>query len=236
MDKMALIVLARYPEPGRTKTRLARVIGNEQAAMLYKAFLVDLAQRFARPEFNLHWAYTPAERNFEALMAEAVPEQRAAMSLFPQNGDDFGARLLHAFQHVHAGSFERIILIGSDSPQVSTQAIKDAYQALDAADIVLGPADDGGYYLIGMHKPHDVFSGITMSTPLVLQQTIEKAQRQGLHVRLIEQLFDIDEVADLRRLQAVLENEPELAPVTAAQIARMKEYDYHADLTALHLH
>src|SRR5690348_1553600 len=84
MDEMALIVLARYPEPGRTKTRLARVLGNEQAATLYRAFLVDLAQRFARPGFNLHWAYTPVESDFETFMASAVPEQKAVMSLFPQ--------------------------------------------------------------------------------------------------------------------------------------------------------
>jgi len=186
----------------------------------------------------MHWAYTPAERNFEAWLARAVPEQRAWMSTFPQVGDDLGARLLHAFRQGYARGFKRVIVISSDTPQLSLQMIEDAYRELDGADIVLGPADDGGYYLIGMHRPHDVFSGITMSTELVLQQTLEVAHRQNLHVRLIEQIFDIDEAADLRRLQAVLEKEPELAPVTAAQIARMKaSYDYNnADLTTLNIY
>jgi glycosyltransferase A (GT-A) superfamily protein (DUF2064 family) len=88
---------------------------------------------------------------------------------------------------------------------------------------VLGPADDGGYYLIAMRKPYDVFSGIPMSTAVVAQMTIEAARRQGLIVHLLETLFDVDELPDLQRLADLLTRDSTLAPVTAAHLITMKE-------------
>src|SRR5207244_1912779 len=111
----------------------------------------------------------------------------------------------------------------SDSPQISRATILEAQQALEVADIVLGPAEDGGYYLIGMRDSHDVFSGIPMSTEVVLQMTIEKAQQQSLSVHLLEPLFDIDEERDLIRLRALLQQDSTLAPHTAAYLAELKK-------------
>ncbi len=224
MADTALVVMARYPEAGKTKTRLARAIGDERVAALYRNFLVDLGQRFAGQEYRLHWTYTPAEVDYPAFVATLAPGLAQYAECFPQQGDDLGARLLYAFQWTHEHGFQRTIVIGSDSPHISRETIADAQKALDKADVVLGPADDGGYYLIAMRKPHDVFSGIPMSTSVVLRVTIELARSQGLEVRLLQPLFDVDELPDLLRLADMLQTDSTLAPATAAHLAKMKEY------------
>ena len=144
------------------------------------------------------------------------------MESFPQQGPDLSARLHHAFQWTYFHGFEYTIVIGSDSPHISREIIARAKSALDKADVVLGPADDGGYYLIAMRKPYDVFSGIPMSTAVVTAMTIEAAQRQGLTVHLLESLFDVDELPDLLRLAQLLTADATRAPVTAAQLATMR--------------
>ena len=226
MSDTALVVMARYPEVEKTKTRLARTIGHHETIRLYQAFLTDLAQRFAGQLCDLHWAYTPAEVDFHAFVATLTPAFAQHMRCFPQQGADLGARLLNVFQWTHARHFERTIVISSDSPQISREIIEHAREVLHEADVVLGPAEDGGYYLIAMRKPYDVFSGIPMSTSVVTQRTIELAERQNLSVRLLEPLFDIDELPDLLRLVQLLEADWTLAPVTAAYLAaRRSLYD-----------
>lgn len=215
-SKIALVVMARYPEAGKTKTRLGRIIGDDRAASLYQAFLTDLAQRFAGQAYDLHWAFTPPEANFSAFIATVAPHYTPYMTYFPQQGADLGARLHQVFVETHARGFERTVVIGSDIPHISLAPVARAIKALDEADVVLGPAEDGGYYLIAMHQPHDVFSGIPMSTSVVTQMTIELAHRQELLVRLLEPLFDVDELPDLLRLANLLQEDHTLAPATAA--------------------
>jgi rSAM/selenodomain-associated transferase 1 len=227
MADTALVIMARYPEAGRTKTRLAQTIGHDEAVGLYQAFLIDLAHRFAAHAYDLHWAYTPAEVDYLAFVATLVPSLTQYMQCFPQQGAELGARLYHAFQWTHERDYARTIIIGSDSPHISRETIAKAWAALDEADVVLGPADDGGYYLIAMGKPYDVFSGIPMSTSVVTERTIALAQSQGLSVRLLEPLFDIDELADLLRLAQLLEMDKTLAPATAAHLATIRNLYEH---------
>ena len=223
MPDTALVVMARYPQIGTTKTRLARTIGDDETVRLYRAFLTDLAHKFAGHMCDLHWAYTPANIDYMSFMATLAPTLTEHMHAFPQQGIDFGARLHHAFQYTHDQGYQRTIVIGSDSPQISMKIIMQAQQELDKADVVLGPADDGGYYSIAMRRPYDVFSGIPMSTSVVAQKTIELAQNQGLKVHTLEHLFDIDELPDLLRLAQLLETDSSLAPETATHLATIKE-------------
>ena len=223
----ALVIIARYPEAGKTKTRLARSIGDEVTAQLYRAFLTDLARRFAGQEYDLYWTFTPAHVDYASFIATLVPEFASSITCFPQQGDDLGERLLYAFQWLHAQGYQNTILIGSDSPHITRDIIADARAALHEADMVLGPSEDGGYYLIAMHEPHDVFSGIPMSTSVVTQRTIEQAERNGLTVQCIHPLFDVDELPDLLRLAQVLEINCHLAPATSAFITSTRSlYDH----------
>ena len=246
MPDTALIIVARYPEPGKTKTRLAASIGAAMAAKLYHAFLTDLARRFVNRDFDLHWAYTPPQADYSTFVTTLVtPSSVQAMHpmyCFPQQGIDLGQRLRHAFQWTYRHGYDYTILIGSDSPHISLETITNAQAALNETDIVLGPADDGGYYLIAMRKPHDVFSGIPMSTSVVTQMTVDLAHSQGLTVRLGEPLFDIDELSDLLRLAQLLEADPSLAPTTAAHLVTLRSLhdhyvpNHHRHVAALNLH
>jgi uncharacterized protein len=223
MPDTALVVMARYPQVGTTKTRLARTIGNEEAVRLYRAFLTDLAYKFAGQAYDIHWAYTPAEVDYLSFIATLAPALTEHMHAFPQQGINLGSRLHHVFRWTHDRGYQRTIIIGSDSPQISLQIVKQSQKALDTADVVLGPADDGGYYLIAMRRPYDVFRDIPMSTSIVAQKTIELAQSQGLKVHTLENLFDIDELPDLLRLTQLLEVDSSLAPETATYLATIKE-------------
>jgi uncharacterized protein len=219
----ALVIMARYPQLGTTKTRLARAIGPEETIFLYRAFLSDLAHTFANCQYDLHWAYSPAGVDYQAFIATLAPSLVGRMTCFPQQGADLGERLHHVFRWTQERGFGRTIVISSDSPHIGLASIAHAEQALDKADIVLGPADDGGYYLIAMRQPYDVFRGIPMSTSVVTLMTMEMAQRQGLTVQLIEPLFDVDEWPDLVRLAQVLEADSTRAPATAARLEMLKE-------------
>ena len=223
MPDTALVVMARYPQVGTTKTRLARRIGDEEAARLYRAFLTDLAHNFAGQACDLYWAYTPAEVDYLSFIATLAPSLIEHMHAFPQQGIDLGARLHHVFRWTHDRGYQRTIVIGSDSPQISLKTVEQARKALDKASIVLGPADDGGYYLIAMRRPYDVFRDIPMSTSIVAQKTIELAQSLGLTVHTLENLFDIDELSDLLHLARLLEADSSLAPETATYLATIKE-------------
>ncbi len=222
MADTALVIMARYPAAGKTKTRLARSIGDDCVVELYRAFLTDLARRFAGQICTLHWAYTPADVDYRAFVTTLAPEYAQHMHCFPQQGDDLGERLLHVFRWTQQHGFSRTIVIGSDSPQISRTLVEQARAELDEAEVVLGPADDGGYYLIAMREPHDVFTGIPMSTAVVGRMTIEKAQQQGLRVRQLAPLFDVDELPDLLRLARLLAEDSTLAPVTADHLMHMR--------------
>ncbi|GCE19761.1 TIGR04282 family arsenosugar biosynthesis glycosyltransferase [Dictyobacter kobayashii] len=223
MSDTALAIMARYPELGKGKTRLARSLGAEVTLDLYRAFLQDLASRFAGWKYDLIWAYTPVERDFLSFLDTLIPAPEIPMQAFPQEGPDLGVRLHNVFMTTARHQFARTILIGSDSPQVGREHLLQAQQALESADVVLGPAEDGGYYLIAMREPHDVFSDIPMSTDVVLEMTIEKARQLGLKVQLLETLFDIDTQADLQRLASLLQANPSLAPATAVCLDDIKK-------------
>jgi hypothetical protein len=223
MPDTALIVMARYPEAGKTKTRLARSLGDTPVALLYKAFLTDLAQRFAGYNVcDLRWTYTPVESAFPALATTLAPPFIQEQDCFPQQGADLGARLHYAFQWAQQQGFHYTIIIGSDTPHVGRHILDTAREKLEHADVVLGPAEDGGYYLIAMRSPYDVFSGIPMSTSVVLQMTIAAAKRQNLRIELLETLLDIDELPDLQRLARMLEKDQALAPATAHQLTEIR--------------
>ena len=218
-----LAIVAKYPQPGAVKTRLGARIGHENAARLYHSFLLDLRERFeaaaARDGYTLCWAYAPGLPSLRPLV-------RAGSLILPQRGDNFAARLRNITLDAAARGCERIVILGSDSPQVSGDIVAQAFTALETHDLALGPADDGGYYLIALRlrpEPLDLFSGIRMSTPTVLAETLERARASGLSVALLGATFDVDTTADLDRLRATLEADVALAPQTLAALRALEQ-------------
>lgn len=213
-----LVVFARYPEPGRVKTRLARALGDAGAAAVYAAFVADLVRRFAAAPFAVRWAVAPPDPGFAARFGVAADD------VFAQHGDDLGARMHAAFARMHAAGFARCALIGSDLPQLALSTVADALARLDDADLVLGPATDGGYYLIAARRPLDLFTGVAWGTSDVLAATRARADALSLTVALLAEDFDVDDERDLERLAALLGGDEARSalPATAAALRALR--------------
>lgn len=208
-----VIVMAKHPEPGRVKTRLARVLGDDKACALYRACILDLAERLAAMPYRVTWAYTPATAPF----ADLVPGARCR----PQVDGDLGARMADAIAHELADGLGPVLVIGADAPHLPAARLAEAGRALGGvADVVLGPAEDGGYYLIGLRAPApELFAGIPWSTSDVLAATRARAAAKGLRVHLLATEFDLDEPVDLDRLRALVARDDVGVPRVAALLA-----------------
>jgi rSAM/selenodomain-associated transferase 1 len=205
--------MAKHPVPGRVKTRLARVLGPKTACDLFRAFILDLADRLRPLPYEVTWAYWPRAAPFAALL----PGARCA----PQRGRDLGARMADAVAVAFAAGRGPVLVIGADAPHVPTAALAEAARALvETADLVLGPAEDGGYYLIGLRGPEpSLFQSIAWGTDGVLTATLARAAARGLRTHLLPGTFDVDEADDLMRLRALLARGEVDLPRTAAVLA-----------------
>jgi len=190
--------MARHPVAGRVKTRLAAALGADAACALYRAFVLDLAERLGAMPYAVTWAYTPPDAPF--------PELLPGAGCRPQRGRDLGERLTGAIGEEFAAGPGPVIAIGADAPHIPAAALAEAAAALaHGADVVLGPAADGGYYLIGLGRPApDLFAGIAWGTAGVLEATLARAGAAGLAPHLLPPSFDVDQPADLARLRALL--------------------------------
>jgi rSAM/selenodomain-associated transferase 1 len=204
----ALAIVAKYPRAGFVKTRLGVSIGHDVAAALYRAFLGDLSLRFGqeacRNNYDLLWACA-VDRSDSVRMQECLGND--AMILY-QRGVDFAERLYHITVDLQVMGYQRIVIMSSDSPQLSSALVRVALQQIVPDNVVLGPAEDGGYYLIGFDVASavpDLFRGIEMSTPQVLAATLARVRRLGLAATLLPCTFDVDDIVGLLRLAEVLE-------------------------------
>jgi rSAM/selenodomain-associated transferase 1 len=206
----ALALMTKAPRAGEVKTRLVPPLTNEEAARLNRCFLQDTGSaisvccsRLAVP--NSGWpivygiaVYTPV--GAESDYANILPPN---FSLLPQRGENFGERLYFAADDLFRCRFDTVCLIDSDSPTVPAENFARAVEllSLPGDHIVLGPCDDGGYYLIGLKKSHrEVFEGIDWSTDRVFEQTKQRARQIGVGVRELPRGFDVDDRATLHRL------------------------------------
>lgn len=225
--------MTKVPEPGKVKTRLTPPLTPAEAAGLNICFLKDTAAAIqaagAKSRARGVGVYTPAggERAYEGLLPNDFV-------LLPQRGDGFGERLTLAMQDLLACGFEAACLIDSDSPTVPAASYRRAAELLSepvAHRVVIGPSDDGGYYLIGMRQNHRVvFEDIDWSTDRVLQQTIDRARSAKLDVQLLPQGYDVDDAQTLRRLcDELLGNDATpAAPATRHFLAKIVEREGRA--------
>src|SRR6476659_6554760 len=249
--RCALAVMTKAPQAGRVKTRLVPPLTPEEAAELNKCFLRDTVAAISsacsrrpvgdekkmdfKPESRASHSeaataacgiavYTPvgAESAYTDILS-------ADFSLLPQRGDGFGERLYFAVEDLFKCGFGSVCLIDSDSPTVPTENFEQAVELLNTTEdsVVLGPSDDGGYYLVGVKKPHQhLFEQIDWSTERVLNQTIPPATEIGLEVKLLPTGYDVDDGASLRRLcNEILAGTtpPDVAPYTRQFLASFIE-------------
>jgi rSAM/selenodomain-associated transferase 1 len=206
--------MAKAPRPNHVKTRLVPPLTPQEAAALNACFLRDVTENIraatARAPIQGFVAYAPegAETLFEGMLAHGTGLQLADGSLaMPQAVQGFGRALFHAAAALLAQGYGAVCLLNSDSPDLPTGFLVQAAQALARPGdrVVLGPADDGGYYLIGLKSPHAVlFQEITWSTDQVSVQTTAQAAKLGLETVTLPSWYDVDDAASLRRLVAAL--------------------------------
>ncbi|MBM3835676.1 MAG: glycosyltransferase [Verrucomicrobia bacterium] len=191
MDPNRLIIFAKAPRPGFVKTRLAAALGDLEAAKAYQT-LVEVLLDNLKDLREVELRFSPDD---------ALPEIqrwiRESWRARPQGAGDLGQRLTAAFADAFASGAERVVIIGSDCPAVTMEDIGQSWTALLTHDVVLGPATDGGYWLVGLREPHTtLFYGIAWSTAAVLQQTLERTKAAGLDVHFLRELADVDTEAD----------------------------------------
>ncbi len=206
----AVIVFARAPRPGTTKTRLVPALGRRGAADLYRCFLLDtLANVCGLDAAVMVAAAEESDLGPVATLARSVCP-RAALTV--QQGDDLGERMASAVERALSEGHPRAVVIGSDSPSLPPDVVGQALELGSDRDLVVGPCFDGGYYLIGMRKlQRDVFAGIQWSSKAVLSETLRRAQEQGLSLALLDPWYDVDTPEDLALLRSHLETLAEAA-------------------------
>ncbi len=193
-------IFAKYWEAGKVKTRLAASIGNQAASEVYCALLNHLITSLNSVADRRVIAYTPTDKVKEF---SVFPHWQKT----PQSDGSLGARMADYFVETFAAGARRVVLIGSDCPDVTPNVIEEAFEALAHSDVVLGPTFDGGYYLVGMaQKFHDIFSEITFSTESVFEETLSLAKRNGITCHCLNRLNDIDQIDDLKQYLQQLED------------------------------
>jgi hypothetical protein len=199
----ALIILIKNPVPGCVKTRLGRAIGNEGALWVYN-LIVEYTREITRPlrcdKLVFYSDFIDTQDNWN-------PRD---FSKHVQEGSDFGERMYNAFK-IAFEHHQRVQIIGSDCYEITTKIIDDGFRELECNDVVLGPAEDGGYYLLGLNEMiPDLFREKAWSTDVVLEQTLADVDRLGLRCSFLDSLSDIDDMDDLLRSR-LLEDHPEIA-------------------------
>jgi len=193
--KRTLVVFVKWPRPGTVKTRLSVDLGPETSAAVYRALAeAEIAGTQPRAgDYDRVFFYAPADA--AADIARWLPGE----TLQAQDGPDLGARMAAAFDAAFAAGADQVAIVGTDVPWVTRDTVLQAFEILDERDVVLGPCEDGGYYLLALSRPAPgLFEEIAWSTPGVLDATRDRAQALGLSLATLGTLPDIDTLADVR--------------------------------------
>lgn len=211
--KSAVICFTRVPKPGRTKTRLLGLLTPEQCARLHWAFLEDLAKVYHQVDADLFVSHSPDD-GWEQLKA-VFP---GAVAFFPQTGANLGEKMYYAIAKVLSLGYDRVVLTGTDLPQMRSSHLESGFAALESADVAIGATPDGGYYLIGMKQPHwEPFRVTGYGGATVYDNTIAAIRSAGFTVAPALPCTDVDTPEDLKNLRPA----PDTA--TARCLAEFKE-------------
>lgn len=201
----ALVIFAKAPIPGEVKTRLCPPLTPDEAATLHGSFVLDMLERTKlavaklQLPFHRYLACAPSS----ALVFFKIMEERQGVRLLDQIGEDLGQRMHRTSVDLFAKGYKQVIIVGTDVPTLPLSVYQEAFAMLGRSDVVLGPALDGGYYLIGLAQPAEkLFTGVPWSTDQVLAVTQQQAKALGLSVGLTTAWRDIDTIADLQSLIA----------------------------------
>ncbi len=187
----ALIIFIKNPVKGKVKTRLAETVGETVALEIYKSLLAHTQKIAASVSTDKFIFYSEFVNPADEWNEKVFNKQK-------QHGNDLGDRMHNAFEYIFANGYHEVVIIGTDCLALDTTIIESAFQCLGENDVVIGPATDGGYYLLGMNKLNPcLFKKITWSTATVLQETLTVCENEKLKVQMLTTLSDIDVADDL---------------------------------------
>lgn len=186
-----VIVFVKAPRPGAVKTRLAKTLGAESACGAYRQLVETLLKELSSlPAVELRFTPDDAQAEIQSWLGEVWQAR-------PQGSGDLGQRMQAAFADAFATGASRVAIVGSDCPEVTAADIRQAWSELKSHDLVIGPAMDGGYWLIGLTREQpELFKGISWSSEHVLAETLQRAKGAGLRVQLLRILSDVDTEKD----------------------------------------
>lgn len=192
----ALILFTRVPIPGKTKTRLMPFLNGEECARLHTCFVKDIYEKAKQVEADLFVFYTPKDES--GLLKSLVDSETTCL---PQYGDDLGERMKNAIGIAFRMGYDRVILIGTDIPQIHPETLRNAFDNLEEKDIVIHPTFDGGYYLIGMKQEYDSIWKIERyGTNTVIYDTLQHMRNERLSTAVGQMYYDVDDKDDLLHL------------------------------------
>jgi rSAM/selenodomain-associated transferase 1 len=202
-SQSALVIFAKAPIPGEVKTRLCPPLTSDEAATLHGTFVLDVLEQTKQAVTKAHLPvdrYLACSPSTEHVFFK-IMEERQGVRLLDQVGADLGERMHQAFAVLFGQGYQRVLIIGTDAPTLPQSTYQEALSLLATHDVVLGPARDGGYYLIGLTRPvPELFAAMPWSTDRVLALTREKALARNLTIGLLKEWRDIDAIEDLRCL------------------------------------
>lgn len=191
-----VLIFVKTPRPGAVKTRLGKTLGHEKAVIVYQKLLAHTAE-VVKPlpvEKVVWYGNQPPDEDRWVAIAHQRKAQDPEASL--------GARMAKAFETAFDQGRQRVVIIGSDCPELSPALLTEAFTQLERHSVVIGPAADGGYYLLGMQEPYPLFENIDWSTDKVLRQTQAQIEQLGLKTHLLPTLYDLDNEKDLAKFPA----------------------------------
>ncbi len=198
MSKKCVLLFVKYPESGNVKTRLGVDIGSFEATEVYRCFVEDILSTLKKLGMSIIVCYNPKEKGVEMMKWLG-----AGPLYYAQEGIDLGARLENAFYHAYSKGYTDVMVLGSDAPDLSIEVIEDAFERLNSTEVVIGPANDGGYYLIAFNRGGfflDVFANIPWSTDMVYVETWAKIRKAGKMCEVLDEWGDVDTILDLEDL------------------------------------
>jgi len=197
-SKNCILFFVKYPLAGRVKTRLAEQLGQTLAARLYESFVADILISLEKLDVNFRILFDPPhdQTQFVRWLGDKY-------TYLPQTGNDLGGKMKNAFEQAFNQGCKKVVIIGSDSPDMPTGFIENAFKGLCENDVVIGPSTDGGYYLIAFSKDRfvpQVFEGIEWSTSSVFDETVKILENCGKTTYILPKWYDVDTKKDLDEL------------------------------------
>ena len=215
----ALIVFAKVPAPNKVKTRLTHLLSPQEAADLYASFLFDALEQYTGLRVDVRLYLSPTE--------DSIPDELRidGVSLHTQVGNDLGERMAHAFVETFMAGYQHAVIIGTDHPTLPSSFIEHAYNLLEKPyTVVIGPSEDGGYYLLGMNEFYpQLFQDMTYSHSNVYEDTLDRARSLKAELSILPEWYDVDTPEALQKLIGEIEGAHAPLTRTRKTISRLVE-------------